>query len=164
LQSVRYSLPRPAAATAVPCSKETTATAAVPCNICVSPIVATVPCSKETTATAAATAADALEIRNAAVLALGILVDYINAPMQHMCVSPEIQLPKSLEVGIKHLTHDLEEINSFLVDLSSVEVEHPSVMVKRWMDEVRELSYDKWPIFRGDSKSSYPFKSICKGR
>ncbi|CAD6257971.1 unnamed protein product [Miscanthus lutarioriparius] len=55
-------------------------------------------------------------------------------------VSPEIQLPKSLKKGIEHLTQDLEEINRLLVNLSTVE--GPNSMVKRWMNEVRELSYD----------------------
>ena len=70
---------------------------------------------------------------------------YLLGKLHALIFSPEIQLPKSLKVGIKHLTQDLEEINSFLVDLSSVE--GPSIMVKRSMNEVRELSYDKRPYF-----------------
>ena len=54
--------------------------------------------------------------------------------------SPEHQLPGSLKDGIEHLKQDLEELNSFLVDLSRLE--GPNAMVKRWMSEVRELSYD----------------------
>ncbi|RLM58597.1 putative disease resistance RPP13-like protein 2 isoform X2 [Panicum miliaceum] len=54
--------------------------------------------------------------------------------------SPEHQLPESLKDGIEHLKQDLQELNSFLVDLSRLE--GPNAMVKRWMSEVRELSYD----------------------
>ncbi|CAL4985662.1 unnamed protein product [Urochloa decumbens] len=55
-------------------------------------------------------------------------------------ISPEHQLPKSLKEGIEHLKQDLEELNSFLVDLSRSQ--GPNAMVQRWMSEVRELSYD----------------------
>ncbi|RLM69220.1 putative disease resistance RPP13-like protein 2 isoform X2 [Panicum miliaceum] len=54
--------------------------------------------------------------------------------------SPEHQLPGSLKDGIEHLKQDLEELTSFLVDLSMLE--GPNAMVQRWMSEVRELSYD----------------------
>ncbi|KAG2560478.1 hypothetical protein PVAP13_8KG063200 [Panicum virgatum] len=54
--------------------------------------------------------------------------------------SPEHQLPESLKDGIEHLKQDLEELNSFLVDLSRLE--GTNAMVRRWMSEVRELSYD----------------------
>jgi Cdc6-like AAA superfamily ATPase len=54
--------------------------------------------------------------------------------------SPEHELPGSLKDGILHLKQDLEELNSFMVDLSGLG--RPNAMVKRWMNEVRELSYD----------------------
>lgn len=55
-------------------------------------------------------------------------------------ISPENLLPKSLKDGMEHLKQDLEELNSSMVDLSRLE--GPNAMVKRWMHEVRELSYD----------------------
>ncbi|CAL4985654.1 unnamed protein product [Urochloa decumbens] len=54
-------------------------------------------------------------------------------------ISPEHQLPKALKDGIEQLKQDLQELNSFLVDLSR---EGPNAMAKCWMNEVRELSYD----------------------
>lgn len=54
--------------------------------------------------------------------------------------SPEHELPGSLKDGILHLKQDLEELNSFMVDMSGLG--RPNAMVNRWMTEVREMSYD----------------------
>lgn len=80
--------------------------------------------------------------------AMGSLLGKLHAQI----VSPEIQLPKSLKEGIEHLTQDLEEINRSLVDLSRVQ--DPNAMVKRWMNEVRELSYDMEDYFDSTMSSN----------
>ncbi|CAO2147879.1 unnamed protein product [Urochloa humidicola] len=68
--------------------------------------------------------------------AMGPLLEKLRTQL----ISPEHPLPKSLKDRIEHLKQELEELNSFLVDLSRSEA--PNAMVKRWMSEVRELSYD----------------------
>ncbi|KAG2561283.1 hypothetical protein PVAP13_8KG150700 [Panicum virgatum] len=60
-----------------------------------------------------------------------------------LLVSPEDQLPEPLQLQkdkLKLLKQDLEEINKFLVNLSWMEA--PNMMVRHWMNEVRDLSYD----------------------
>jgi len=60
-----------------------------------------------------------------------------------LLVSPEDQLPEPLQLQkdkLELLKLDLEEINKFLVNLSWMEA--PNMMVKHWMNEVRDLSYD----------------------
>ncbi|PUZ44287.1 hypothetical protein GQ55_8G078000 [Panicum hallii var. hallii] len=60
-----------------------------------------------------------------------------------LLVSPEDQLPEPLQLQkdkLELLKQDLEEINKFLVNLSWME--DPNMMVKHWMNEVRDLSYD----------------------
>jgi len=60
-----------------------------------------------------------------------------------LLVSPEDQLPEPLQLQkdkLELLKQDLEEINKFLVNLSWMEA--PNMMVKHWMNKVRDLSYD----------------------
>ncbi|CAD6257506.1 unnamed protein product [Miscanthus lutarioriparius] len=63
--------------------------------------------------------------------------------LRSLLVSPDDQLPEPLKLHkekLELLKQDLEEINTFLVNLSRVEA--PNMMVKHWMNEVRDLSYD----------------------
>ncbi|CAD6254185.1 unnamed protein product [Miscanthus lutarioriparius] len=65
------------------------------------------------------------------------------AKLRSLLVSAEDQLPeplKSQKDKLELLRQDLEAINTFLVNLSWVET--PNMMVKHWMNEVRDLSYD----------------------
>ncbi|CAD6254199.1 unnamed protein product [Miscanthus lutarioriparius] len=65
------------------------------------------------------------------------------AKLRSLLVSAEDQLPeplKSQKDSLELLRQDLEAINTFLVNLSWVET--PNMMVKHWMNEVRDLSYD----------------------
>ncbi|KAL6868337.1 hypothetical protein ACP4OV_015182 [Aristida adscensionis] len=70
--------------------------------------------------------------------AMGSLLGKLHA----LLVSPEHQLPKPLkpQKKIELLKQDLEEIATWLLDLSRVEA--PNTMAKHWMNEVRDLSYD----------------------
>jgi hypothetical protein len=73
---------------------------------------------------------------------LGAMVSLL-ANLSSLLVSPEDQLPEPLKLHkekLELLKQDLEAINTFLVNLSCVEA--PNMMVKHWMNEVRELSYD----------------------
>lgn len=63
--------------------------------------------------------------------------------LRSLLVSPGDQLPDPLKPHndkLELLKQDLEEIYTFLKDLSKVEA--PKTMAKLWMNEVRDLSYD----------------------
>ncbi|RCV37276.1 hypothetical protein SETIT_8G049900v2 [Setaria italica] len=80
---------------------------------------------------------EALQMMSSSLGAMGPLLGKLHT----LLFSPEHELPGSLmKDGILHLKQDLEELNSFMVDLSGLG--RPNAMVKRWMNEVRELSYD----------------------
>ncbi|XP_066339823.1 disease resistance protein RGA5-like isoform X2 [Miscanthus floridulus] len=63
--------------------------------------------------------------------------------LRSLLVSAEDQVPEPLNSQkdkLDLLNQDLEEINTFLTNLSWVEA--PNMMVRHWMNEVRDLSYD----------------------
>ncbi|CAD6257499.1 unnamed protein product [Miscanthus lutarioriparius] len=63
--------------------------------------------------------------------------------LRSLLVSAEDQVPEPLNSQkdkLELLKQDLEEINTFLTNLSWVEA--PNMMVRHWMNEVRDLSYD----------------------
>ncbi|OQU83234.1 hypothetical protein SORBI_3005G094200 [Sorghum bicolor] len=73
---------------------------------------------------------------------LGAMVSLL-AKLRSLLVSAEDHLPeplKSQKDKLEIIRQDLEAINTFLVNLSWVEA--PNMMVKHWMNEVRDLSYD----------------------
>ncbi|XP_066339679.1 disease resistance protein RGA5-like isoform X2 [Miscanthus floridulus] len=63
--------------------------------------------------------------------------------LRSLLVSADDQVPEPLNSQkdkLDLLNQDLEEINTFLTNLSWVEA--PNMMVRHWMNEVRDLSYD----------------------
>ncbi|CAN6362400.1 unnamed protein product [Urochloa humidicola] len=77
------------------------------------------------------------EMMSSSLGAMGSLLGKLHTQL----ISPEHdELPESLKDGIVHLKQDLEELNGFMVDLSRLG--GPNAMVNRWMNEMREMSYD----------------------
>ncbi|CAO2146089.1 unnamed protein product [Urochloa humidicola] len=70
---------------------------------------------------------------------LGAMVS-LSSKLCALLACPGYQLTEQQKEGGFQLQKHLEEINSFLTELSRAEA--PNMMVKHWMNQVRDLSYD----------------------